>query len=58
MAHQPDLQSATDEQESAELLSRLPDACDEEHRAELDELASIAAALVTARLHDRIRIML
>ena len=58
MAHQSDLQSATDEQQSTEPLSRLRDASDDEHRAELDELTSIAAALVTARLHDRIRAML
>ena len=58
MAHQSNLQSTTDKQESTEALSGLPDAPDDEQRVDIDELASIAAALITARLHDRLRTML
>jgi hypothetical protein len=57
VAQQPDPKS-TDGQESTDNLSGTPDVSDDEERADLDELTSVAAALVTARLHERIRTML
>jgi hypothetical protein len=57
VAQQPD-PKPTDGQESTDNLSRAPDVSDDEKRADLDALASVAAAIVTARLNERIRTML